>query len=599
MESVKHEGAKVYIYTRVSTDKQVDGYSLDAQKDEIVRYVQYKNMHIEHEYTDEGKSGKSIQGRPGFQQMMDDIVDKKDGIAFVICFKLSRFGRNTADILNSLKLMKRYGVHLICVKENIDSSLDSGKMMISILGAMAEIERDNINVQTMAGRREKARQGGWNGAKAPYGYKIEDGKLVISPTEAEHIRIIFQKYVTTNMGAIGVAKWMNDHGYKKSLNTYNSKDYFSVSFVDKLLKNYAYVGKIAYGKSKTVLREGTEDEYHRILTDDYDVFEGQHEAIIDDATWEAAQAKIKGRYGKRDPLEKEHAYIYSALLKCPICGKSLYGRPTRRRKRKDGTLYPVYYSYCCRTTMAYRGMECNYGQISSALVDSAMRSALMRISKSIAIEKTLNEQLESQVDSKDLEVELDSAIKEQRQALGVQRKLEIELDKLDVMDKRYERKYESLSRRLDEAFDAVEDADEKVKDCEARIESVKKQKMTKESVYESLRLFAKLYDKMNDHQKKSFVNSFIDSIDLYPNKGRKNGCVIKMIHFKFPVSYGGMEVYDVMPPLESSDETVALLSKLSEAKHHIEVKVDMDELDLTSAEAKATYEEALRHFQMI
>ena len=58
--------------------------------------------------------------------MIDDIIEKKDGIAFVICFKLSRFGRNTADILNSLKLMKRYGVHLICVKENIDSSLDSG-----------------------------------------------------------------------------------------------------------------------------------------------------------------------------------------------------------------------------------------------------------------------------------------------------------------------------------------------------------------------------------------------------------------------------------------------------------------------------------------
>ena len=154
MKEMKHEGAKVYIYTRVSTAMQVDGFSLDAQKEEIMRYVQYKKMYVCGEYTDEGKSGKNIQGRPGFQQMIDDIVDRKDNVSFVICFKLSRFGRNTADILNSLKMMKRYGVHLICVKENIDSSLDSGKMMISILGAMAEIERDNISVQTMAGRRE-------------------------------------------------------------------------------------------------------------------------------------------------------------------------------------------------------------------------------------------------------------------------------------------------------------------------------------------------------------------------------------------------------------------------------------------------------------
>jgi len=106
MNNVVHEGAKVYIYTRVSTATQVDGYSLDAQKEEIMRYVNYKNMHVCGEYTDEGKSGKNIQGRPGFQQMMYDIVERKDNATFIICFKLSRFGRNNTDILNSLKLMK-------------------------------------------------------------------------------------------------------------------------------------------------------------------------------------------------------------------------------------------------------------------------------------------------------------------------------------------------------------------------------------------------------------------------------------------------------------------------------------------------------------
>ena len=80
MKDVKHEGTKVYIYTRVSTAMQVDGYSLDAQKEEIMRFVHYKNMQVCGEYTDEGKSGKSIQGRPGFQQMMDDVVDRKDDV---------------------------------------------------------------------------------------------------------------------------------------------------------------------------------------------------------------------------------------------------------------------------------------------------------------------------------------------------------------------------------------------------------------------------------------------------------------------------------------------------------------------------------------
>ena len=80
-----------------------------------------------------------------------------------------------------------------------------------------------------------------------------------------------------------------------------------------------------------------------------------------------------------------------------------------------------------------------------------------------------------------------------RQALGVQRKLEDELDKLDVTAKNYDRKYESLNRRLEEAFDAMEEAEQKVADCEARLESIKQQKLTRDSVYESLKIFDKLY----------------------------------------------------------------------------------------------------------
>ena len=118
---VPHKGAKVYIYTRVSTEMQVEGYSLDAQKVEILKEVRRHDMVVAGEYTDEGRSGKSIVGRDGFQQMLDDIVARKDDVSFVLVYKLSRFGRNVADILGTLKTMRFYGVHLICVEDNIDS----------------------------------------------------------------------------------------------------------------------------------------------------------------------------------------------------------------------------------------------------------------------------------------------------------------------------------------------------------------------------------------------------------------------------------------------------------------------------------------------
>ena len=87
-------------------------------------------MHIAGEYSDEGKSGKNIGGRLEFQRMLSDIASGKDSIDYVLVFKLSRFGRNAADVLSSLQIMQDYGANLICVEDGIDSSKDSGKLKI-------------------------------------------------------------------------------------------------------------------------------------------------------------------------------------------------------------------------------------------------------------------------------------------------------------------------------------------------------------------------------------------------------------------------------------------------------------------------------------
>ena len=109
----------------------MDGYSLDAQKDKLRKYAEYQDMTIVSEFSDEGFSGKNIKGRPEFTRMMEKIESGEDGVDFVLVFKLSRFGRNAADVLNSLQTMQDYGVNLICVEDGIDSSKDAGKLMIN------------------------------------------------------------------------------------------------------------------------------------------------------------------------------------------------------------------------------------------------------------------------------------------------------------------------------------------------------------------------------------------------------------------------------------------------------------------------------------
>ncbi|EFA23839.1 resolvase, N-terminal domain protein [Bifidobacterium gallicum DSM 20093 = LMG 11596] len=187
-----------------------------------------------HEYIDDGYSGKNITGRLHFQEMMEEI---KSGVRvdYVLVFKLSRFGRNAADALSSLQLMQDFGTNLVCVKDGINSEAQMGKMMIAFMSAFAGMERENILVQTIAGREQKAREGKWNGGQAPFGYKLvkdEKGKghLEIDESEAESVHIIFHEYTENGKGVMALASWLNAQGYRKAVRVYEMLDEFREHF---------------------------------------------------------------------------------------------------------------------------------------------------------------------------------------------------------------------------------------------------------------------------------------------------------------------------------------------------------------------------------
>lgn len=200
------EGKSCVIYIRVSSERQVKGYSLDGQKHYLAECAERRGMTVLDTYVEEGKSGKSIEGRTEFQRMLDDIQSGKVHTDYVLVFKLSRFGRNARDVLNSLEFIMKYGVHLMCVEDGLDSSTSMGKMMITILGAVAELERENIIAQSLLGREEKAKSGGWNGGFAPYGYRLvkgddkSKGKLETVPEEKAVVQLVFDMFLNRNMG---------------------------------------------------------------------------------------------------------------------------------------------------------------------------------------------------------------------------------------------------------------------------------------------------------------------------------------------------------------------------------------------------------------
>ncbi len=548
-----------YIYTRVSTSMQVDGYSLEAQKEKLRKYAEFQEFVIAGEYSDEGKSGKSIEGRLEFQQMLNDIADGKDNIDYVLVFKLSRFGRNAADVLSSLQQMQDYGVNLICVEDGIDSSKDSGKLMISVLSAVAEIERENILVQTMEGRKQKAREGKWNGGFAPYGYELVEGELKIAEDEADIIRVIYDKFIHTTMGAGTVAKYLNQQGYVKKKRQNGTLDAFTAHFVKIVLDNPIYCGKIAFGRRKTEKIQGSRNQFHVVKQEEYPVYDGIHEAIISEEDWLLAQEKRKRTGVKNEKMYSlEHQHLLSGILRCPECGAALYGSVNRKRK-KDGSFYRDYWYYACKHRLEYDGHKCSYKkQIHQDKVNNAVVEVIRHIVQNSQFDKAIKEKLEASVDLKTYETEAAAIEAHIRQLRTAKDRLGNQIDRLDYSDKYYEEKYNDMQNRIDSLYDEISEANASLESIQMQIRGIRNQQVSQERVYEFLELFDIMYDRFTEAEKKEFLNSFIKRVDIYPQP-LENGQILKSIQFRFPVYYQGNEVNTFFPNGENTVETVCLL----------------------------------------
>ncbi len=554
----KKAKTKCYIYTRVSTSMQVDGYSLDAQRDKLRKYAEYEDMEIAGEYSDEGFSGKNIQGRLEFQRMLQDIQDGKDGVEYVLVFKLSRFGRNAADVLNSLQLMQDFGVNLICVEDGIDSSKDSGKLMISVLSAVAEIERENIRTQTMAGREQKAREGKWNGGFAPYGYRLENGQLLIAEDEAEVIRVIFDRYIHSNDGVNGVAKYLNQHGYTKKLRQNGTLPGFSASFVKSIIDNPIYMGKIAYGRRRTEKKIGARNKMHVVAQSEFPVYEGQHNAIVSEEDWNLAHEKRKVNAYRREKVnDPEHAHILSGILKCPCCGKSLYGNVSKAHSKDKKTRYYYY----CKNTVTSTGHQCTFRQnIEQTEMNRMVASIVSAMVKDPRFAEAIKEKIGSAVDTGSLEKQLGALQSQLRQALGTKSRLEKQMDSLDINDQYYNRKISDLQRRYEDQYGRIDEIESQIDDVQNQIHIIRQEKISGDNIYRLLLAFDQVYDAATEVERKEFMRAFIERIELFLEK-QPDGNWIRKIIFNFPVPVNGSEVKELPLENESMAETVVLLSK--------------------------------------
>ncbi len=499
---MNREGKKCVLYPRVSTEMRVDGYSLEGQKTSLTRFAEREEMEIVDVYEDVGKSGKSIEGRPAFKQMLDDIQKGLD-IDYILVYKLSRFGRNVADILNSLEFVQPHGVNLICIEEGIDSSQTSGKLLISVLSAVAEIERENIIEQTMNGRKEKARQGGWNGGFAPYGYYLKDNQLLIEETEAKAVRMIFEKFAESNIGLGGVARYLNMQGIKKITRQNGTLETWSSHFIRLILDNPVYCGKIAYGRRKKEKVKGTKNTYRMVHADDYILEDGKHEAIISEELWNKVHAKRTKTGIKQPPkIGKDRAHLLTGLLKCPKCGSPMFTNK-HAWTNKDGTYKEVYY-YICGRNKQERGHHCDYkASLRKTDIEPLVIEAVKELVKDNFFAKEIKERIKTQTDTTTIDTELCNYENKLKEVLANKNRLEMEIDNLPINAKYRERKLEDMTSRLDALYDVMVDIENAIEDAQLRRNVIEAEAVTLENIYKIMQNFGKLYDIIDDNERRT------------------------------------------------------------------------------------------------
>lgn len=302
-------------YCRVSTEKEDQLNSLEAQKEFFTEYTKKTGDTLIRLYADEGISGTKIKSRKEFLRMMSDA---EHGLFELVVVKdISRFARNTVDLLQSIRKLKSLGIETQFLTANM-TSMGNSEFVLTIFGALAQEESANISKRIKFGKKINAEKGRVPNFVFGYDKTIGDYfNLTINEREAQTVRQIYQWYTEEGYGAAKISNMLNERGIKTKRNC--SWGQTSVSHI---LKNELYTGKIINGKQEVAdFLTG-----QRIDKDETEwlVMERPDLRIIDDETYEKAQEILSSRQDafKLTRERQSNKYLFSTLIKCKECGWS-------------------------------------------------------------------------------------------------------------------------------------------------------------------------------------------------------------------------------------------------------------------------------------
>lgn len=349
MKTKLKEEPLVALYIRVSTDAQVDGYSIDAQEERLVAYCKAMGWSRYESYIDPGFSGSNLN-RPKMQELINDAQAHR--IKMVVVFKLDRLSRSQKDTLFLIEdIFLPNDVDFVSLNESIDTSTPYGRAMIGILSAFAQLERENIYLRTRMGMLERVKTGKWQGGgMVPYGYNYDRNLGTLVPNEdAEKVRKMYDLYIKG---------WSCSRLAKTFGLEYDNH-------VQKILMRKLNVGVIQY--------KGEE-------------YKGIHEPLVSEEIYYTAMAKMRERSLVR--VTPRGANLLAGLLYCKKCG-------SRMRYMKNGpTKYRLYcYSRMKDKPYMHKGESCDMITVDAKQIEDIVLNDLFQISFNMNSDNNIYDQI--------------------------------------------------------------------------------------------------------------------------------------------------------------------------------------------------------------
>ena len=320
-------------------------------------------------------------------------------------------------------------------------------------------------------------------------------------------------------------------------------------------------------------------------------------ARISEELWQKVHAKRMAT-GIKQPskIGKDRSHLLTGILKCPLCGSSMY---TNKHAwiNKDGTYKEVYY-YICGRNKQERGHHCDYkASLRKTDIEPLVIEAVKELVSDKYFAKEIEKRIGVQIDTTAIDKELANYESKLKEVDLNKARLEREIDNLPIDARFRERKIHDMTLRLDGLYDTIVELEERIEDAKLRRSSIEMEAITLDNIYKLMLNFGKLYDIISDEEKKNLITYLIKEIQIYPNG--ESEMPLKSIEFNFPIYRDGQEVRRLLWERGNTVETVVLLSKGEIDSKKVRVEFSLEDMDMSEFQDGATYpqikEYALEH----